>query len=222
MNSSRVQESRRTAALVFDFDGTLVDSSNIKQRAYRAAIDSAVSASAANIDLAYSAHGTLNRVPQLFNAFRDLVGRGPDDDELAAMVGNYGSFVRSRSHEVRLFEGMQEFLVAHRERYYLAIASNAPQDELDVACGSLSIERGFDAIHGYPTSKDEAIEIVRREWALARSRIVYVGDRREDGRVAERLGVPFCRFGPLEPDDGSEIVRTISELEQVVAAKILL
>jgi len=216
--ASHEEGRNRTAALVFDFDGTLVDSSDIKERAYRAAIGAAVSAPQANVQRAYRAHGTLNRVPQLFNAFRDLVGRVPDDCEVESMVSTYGSFVRERSHEVRLFDGMREFLAAHRPRYYLTVASNAPQDELVAACYASTIDGYFDHIYGYPTTKDEAIEIVQSDCALPRSRIIYIGDRPEDGDIAERMGVPFCRFGPNELEDGNDIVRTISKLAQVVAA----
>lgn len=216
--ASRRQGREPRAGLVFDFDGTLVDSSDIKQGAYGAAIGAAVSAPEANVQRAYRAHGTLNRVPQLSTAFRDLVGRDPDEDELEAMVSTYGSFVRARSHEVRVFDGMEEFLAANRQRYHLAVTSNAPQDELVVACRVLGIDGYFDRIYGYPTRKDEAIEILRRDWGLTRSCILYIGDRLEDGSVAERVAVPFCRFGPNELEDGTDIVRTISELRRVVAA----
>jgi phosphoglycolate phosphatase-like HAD superfamily hydrolase len=218
MGSGTPDGVRCNAALVFDFDGTLVDSSNIKQRAFVAAISDAVSASESDIERAYCAHGTLNRVPQLFNAYRDLVGRDPDDRELETMVSNYGSFVLTRRSEVRLFNGMREFLAAHRLNFYLAVASNAPQAELLVACRGLEIAGYFTYVFGHPTSKVEAIEIVRRNLALPKSRILYIADRVEDGRVAEDAGVPFCRFGPNELEQGPGIVRTIFDLERTVAA----
>lgn len=215
---SRSGRRDRSAGLVFDFDGSLVDSSDIKQRSFIATIREVVSAPGPDVQRAYRRYGTLNRVPQLFNAFRDLVGRDPDDRELETMVSTYGSYVQARNHEVRPFHGMQEFLAAHQPKYHLAIASNAPQAEVSAACDAVGIGAFFDHIFGYPTSKTEAIEIVRREWALPRSRIIYIGDRLEDGKVAELVGVPFCRFGPNELEDSTSIVRTTLDLGRVVAA----
>lgn len=210
------QDRDRQGALVFDFDGTLVDSSDIKERAYIAAITEAIAAPEAEVQRAYRAHGTLNRVPQLSRAFCDLAGRDPEDHVLKAMVASYGRFVRARSHEVRPFDGMQEFLEAHRRQQRLVVASNAPQDELEAVCSALGLQVLFDRIYGYPTTKEEAIHRVRRDWGLPRWRVLYIGDRAEDALVAQRAGVAFCRFGPIERDEGSEVVRTLPELERVV------
>jgi phosphoglycolate phosphatase-like HAD superfamily hydrolase len=216
LSDSKLRE--RTAALVFDFDGTLVDSSDIKQRAYFAGISETVSAAESDIQDAYRAHGTLNRVPQLSNAFRDLAGRDPNEQELESMVSKYSSFVRAHRNEIRPFDGILEFLARYRPKYHLVVASNAPQGELSTACDAMGLSGFLDRVFGYPASKAHAIEVVRKDWALPRSRILYIGDRREDGIVAEHVGVPFCRFGPNELEDGTHIVRTINGLEQAVAA----
>lgn len=212
-----LQGDDRGTALVFDFDGTLVDSSDIKERAYTAAITEAIVAPEAEVRQAYRAHGTLNRVPQLFRAFHDLAGRDPEDHELEAMIASYGRFVKANNQEVRPFDGMRCFLETARPKHRLVVASNAPQDELEAACSILGLEPLFDRIYGYPTSKEEAIQRVGREWALPVGRVLYIGDRAEDALVARRAGVAFCRFGPLERDDGEEIVRTLRELERAIA-----
>lgn len=202
-------------ALVFDFDGTIANSGDTKNRAYHHAISSVLDVPNIKRQRAYERYGTLNRQPQLENAFRELASRPPQDEELRHMLSTYAATVRAEHSSVRLVDGMRDFLLRTRERAVLTIASNAPQDELEASCHALQIRDLFRAVWGYPTSKLDAIETTIQRWNLRHSQLLYIGDRREDGAIARQAGVPFRRFGPLEPDDGTPILRKVSELEAV-------
>ncbi len=207
---------RPTRALVFDFDGTLVDSGDIKVRAYRAAMTSVTDAGADTIEAAYRRHGTMNRDPQLRAAYRDVTDSEPDPATAKAMLTVYSEFVERERAEVSPFPGIADLLAGHRMTSYLAIASNAPRTEVIASCEAMSLRDYFDEIYGFPMSKEDAIATVMSEHRLAPERVTYVGDRREDGEVAASAGVPFCRFGPLEPDGEDEILRTVAELESAL------
>lgn len=204
-------------ALVFDFDGTLVHSSDIKKRAFLAAIAQWADGSRSDAERAYLLHGTLNRVPQLSNAFNDIHMRKPNDLELEGMLTTYGAFVREHRHEVYPFDGVGDLLSSLGPSCHLFIASNAPQGELDAACDALDLRKHFEGIYGYPTSKDDAIKTVLSDLGIANSRLLYIGDRQEDSAVAARTGVLFCRFGPLEPRGDDVILRTVPDLRRFVA-----
>jgi phosphoglycolate phosphatase-like HAD superfamily hydrolase len=203
-------------ALVFDFDGTLVDSGDIKQRAYDAAISEALDSTEDERRSAYRLFGTQNRVPQLAQAFLKLSGRPPEQRELDAMLETYGRCVRDESATVRPFDGIRELLRSQGLRHLIAIASNAPQDELEATCRALALDELVDVTYGYPTSKEDAVEQILLRWQLSREHLVYVGDRPEDEQVALRTQVHFCRFGPLEPQTDARAIRTVPELERAL------
>lgn len=204
-------------AVVFDFDGTLVDSGDIKRQAYRAAIASVLEPAEDDMHRAYHAHGALNRKPQLNAAFRDLAGRAPSDAEHKTMLAAYGATVDRQRPTVVPFDGMLELLADQHRSHFLAVASNAPQDEVADSCAQLGLAAHLDMIFGHPTSKGRAIEAVRKATDLPANAITYVGDRQEDHAVARCAGVRFVRFGPLEPDDGTEILRDVNALASALA-----
>ncbi len=203
-------------ALVFDFDGTLVDSGDVKHRAYHAAVDGVLHLPRDACERAYTLYGTLNREPQLISAFIELAGRGPTSDELGLMLATYAEVVDRDQDSLALFPGMRDLLEDAGQDRWLAIASNAPQPDLESACRRLHIDHVLSLVRGYPTSKEVALDEVQKRWGLVPSDLLYIGDRREDAMIARRLGVPFCRFGPLEPDDGSVIVRAARDLSRVI------
>lgn len=209
----------RHAALVFDFDGTLVDAGDIKKRAYFAAMAQVVDSPRSALEAAHRRYGTLNRLPQLQSAFREVVGRSPRVVESAAMEQAFAEFVAAERHTIRPFPRIAEFLDAQRPTRYLAIASNAPQNEVEDACKALNLASRFDAVYGFPTSKPDALDAVRRRWDLPREALLFVGDRPEDGEAAARAGVPFCRFGPLEPTEETMALRDVPELARFVAER---
>jgi phosphoglycolate phosphatase-like HAD superfamily hydrolase len=86
--------------------------------------------------------------------------------------------------------GAEEFL---RKLYGfpLAIASNAPQEEVVELCEKLGIAHYFKRVYGHPTSKVDALREVTSDWNVAPRRILYVGDRPEDGVAADVAGTMF-------------------------------
>ena len=143
---------RPSGALVFDFDGTLVDSGDIKERAYRVVMASVTDATADAVEAAYRRHGTMNRDPQLRAAYRDLTNSDPEPTTVKTMLTVYSGFVERERAKVSPFPGIADMLADHRRTSYLAIASNAPRVEVIVSCEAMKLSCYFDEMLRVPES----------------------------------------------------------------------
>lgn len=178
--------------IVFDLDGTLVTTSGIKKGAYLHAMSRFGGGAVDQHERAYAKHGTVNRVEQLRRSFAEVNGHLPDDETSERLVAAYTEYCQERENEVELFPG---FLAFHHEvlyRFPLAVASNAPyQDVLDT-CVRLGIAAFFDGLYGHPTSKAAALSDFAVRKGVTPAEILYVGDRVEDGYAAQEAGTRFC------------------------------
>jgi HAD superfamily hydrolase (TIGR01549 family) len=206
------------AAIVFDLDGTLVESSAIKKRSFMTALGAGDGTDVDSCERAYATHGTINRVQLLALSFTDIYSRPPSADEHKALVDAYTSYYRAHMDDVKLFPGIPEFYAKFGDKYQLMISSNAPQPEIVELCDELSIDRYFTRIYGHPVSKASALRQILEDHGFGQSDVLYVGDRVEDGMVADSVGVSFFRLDPgfhtTSSDEG--ILRSLAELADVI------
>lgn len=192
MIRSRSSASIPLSLIAFDLDGTLVTTSGIKRSAYLHAMSQFGGGTVEQYERAYAKHGTVNRVEQLRRSFAEVNGRQPDDKTSERLVAAYTQYCRMREGEVELVPG---FLTLHREllhRFPLAVASNAPyQDVLDT-CTRLGVDAFFDRLYGHPTNKAAALHDFALRKGITPAAILYVGDRVEDGYAAQEAGARFC------------------------------
>ena len=207
------------AAIVFDLDGTLVDSSAIKKRSFMTALGAGDITDLDRCEQAYATHGTINRVQLLALSFTDIYSRPPSTVEHEALVDAYTSYFRAHMDDVRLFPGLPEFYSEFGDRYQLMISSNAPRQEIVELCDKLFIDGYFTRIYGHPVGKATALRQILEDLNFVRSNVLYVGDRVEDGAAAESADVPFFRLDPgfHSTSSGEGILRSLEELAEVIS-----
>jgi HAD superfamily hydrolase (TIGR01549 family) len=187
--------------LIFDFDGTLVNSFEAKKDAFMHAMATCGQGSREQYEQLYSTHGAANRIELLRRSFADVCSRNPSGAESVTLTAEYARHYRSRLNEIALFPGFVEFYNRFQNRYRFAVASNAPRDEVVEICRSLGIEHFFVRIYGHPMSKMAALHEVIDEFGIEPPNILYVGDRVEDRIAAQTVGTRFCmidHIGVLE------------------------
>ena len=179
---------RAPNAVIFDFDGVLVDS-------YQAVTGS--------INAALVEHGLPAREPAelrhfigppTFTAFSELTGQPPDSDAVAAIVATY----RERYAAVYLttttvFEGVVAMLDALSRRMPLALATSKSVLFAQPLLDALGLDRYFAAVAAAAAddSDDDKTAIVGRALrALDHPAAVMVGDRSFDIVAARAHGLP--------------------------------
>jgi phosphoglycolate phosphatase-like HAD superfamily hydrolase len=208
------------AALVFDFDGTLVDSSAIKKSSFMSALGAGKTIDREECELAYATHGTINRAELLALSFTDIYSRVPSLAEREALAGAYTTYFRDHMGEVKLFPGLHEFHEKFGERYQFMISSNAPRGEIVELCTKLGIDTYFTRVYGHPVSKAAALRDIVAALDVGPANLLYVGDRVEDGMVADSVGTRFCRLDPgfHSTSSAEGIVRSLAGLAGIITS----
>jgi phosphoglycolate phosphatase len=179
---------RRFDLLVFDWDGTLIDSTG--------AIVTAVQAACRDLGLAEPAGARVNQViglglaDALRHAAPDLAERN-----LPEMVERYRHHYLAHDHELRLFDGVPELIAElHAAGYLLAVATGKSRAGLRRSMSNSGLERYFSATRcadecfskPHPQMLLELID----EFSLPAERALMIGDTTHDLQMAINAGVP--------------------------------
>jgi phosphoglycolate phosphatase len=191
--------------LVFDLDGTLVDSvpdltnslnEVLRERGY------------APLSRAEVAPMVGDGVPALVT--RGFAARGGGGAEAAEMLPRYIEIYEANATVLtRPYPGVLDTLVALRRRGYRnAVCTNKLQQATIAVLGGLDLTELFDGIAGgdrYPTRKPDPGHLLGliAELGGDAGRAVMIGDSENDAAVAHAAGVPlvmvrygYCRVDP--------------------------
>ncbi len=181
----------RPAALVFDLDGTLIDS--------RRDITTAINRTRQGYGLPPL---TLEHVVTMVGeGARVLIERamGPDvppdriDEALAVYLGHYRQVCLD---ETRPYPGIEEMLEALATVYPMALLSNKGEELSRIVLRGLGLDRWFGEILGgdsLPTRKPDpsGLRLLAERLGVPPESLLMVGDTRIDAETAHNTGCPF-------------------------------
>lgn len=191
---------RSCRALIFDFDGVIVESENIKTRAfmmlYRPHGTVVVEAAVAH----HQANGGISRRKKIRFCHKTLLGIDLDEEALDALAGRFSALIEDEVVGCPWVPGAQAVLEAELGRRPMFVVSGTPQDELDRIIERRGLGRFFVEVHGSPPEKPPVIRDILARHRLAPDDVLFVGDSLADWRAAHETSVHFIgRHGNGRP-----------------------
>ena len=198
MNGVLEQTSLRSySMLLWDFDGVIKESVDVKSDAFERLFAPFGAAVAERVRRHHECNGGLSRYQKL-PLYLEWAGVEPTDAEVARYEALFSSAVRQAVIDCAWVPGAREYLQAHHEEQYMAVVTATPQGEIEHILRALGIAHFFREVHGAPRSKADGIVS-----ALARARCgcdkaLLIGDSNTDRQAAAAADVAFLlRRTPL-------------------------
>lgn len=203
---------KRFELLVFDWDGTLFDSTG--------AIVRALQASCRDVGLPEPSDERASYVIGL-GLSEALRHAAPDltEDHLPLLIERYRYHYLSFDQDIRLFEGVAELIEElHTSGFLLAVATGKSRRGLDRALSSSGLDRYFSASRcadecfskPHPQMLDELMD----EFLVARGKTLMIGDTTHDMQMAVNAGV-----AGLAVSYGAHPAETLSDLKPLVCVQ---
>jgi len=213
---------RQFDLIVFDWDGTLFDSTALITRCIQAACADVGVAVPSDRDASYVIG--MGLVEALQHAAPGLTR-----DRYPELGLRYRHHYTERQHELSLFEGTLPMLKALKARnHWLAVATGKSRSGLDEALGAVQLRGVFDATRtaDETTSKPHPQMLLElmRELGVAPERSLMIGDTTHDLQLAANAGTAsvgvsygahehasFAEFAPRH------VAHSVSDLNQWLA-----
>ena len=178
-------------AILFDFDGVLVESNEIKSLAFHDLyLGHGTEAASSALDIHVRHHGA-SRFEKFAIMHREILGREITAAESAALGEQFAEICFERVCACPAVAGARDVLELWAARIRLSIVSATPQDELRAIVKARGLTPFFRHILGKPGSKLDNINQILRQDRLAPGDALFDGDQISDNEAAHRAGLPF-------------------------------
>ena len=206
-------------AIIFDFDGVLVESVDIKTQAFADLYQSYGEKIVNNVVRYHRMNGGLSRYHK-FRHFQQHFLKMPPltQDEEQELDRRFSKLVVEAVVASKPVPGANKLIHETATRIPLFIASGTPEAELNIIVASRGMESYFTEVRGSPKSKQTLIAEILSSHSLTPTRVLMIGDALIDYQSAQANNVAF--LGRVRVGDNSpfpEQVNTVSDLNALLS-----
>ena len=177
--------------VIFDFDGVIVESNAIKDRAfYDLYLPFGEEAADRALEIHLQHHGK-SRFEKFHLMHERILNQVISEAEQVEFGDRFSQICFERICVCPFVPGAQEFLRALSSHIRLSIASATPEVELEQIVAKRGIGHHFKYIFGKPTSKPDNLRRILELESLVPFDAIFVGDQISDWEAAHEVGVPF-------------------------------
>jgi phosphoglycolate phosphatase-like HAD superfamily hydrolase len=177
--------------VIFDFDGVIVDSVDIKGEAFCHLFRDQPEDIRRRISDLHANHAGMTRYEKFKIICEDFLERAATTAELERLSDEFSRFCVQKIIDVAYIPGAFEFISKHCSDYDLYVASSAPEIELKEIIQRRGLADFFKGTYGTPRKKVEICRAILQDHRLLPEQVAFIGDSISDYEVAQHCGTHF-------------------------------
>lgn len=178
-------------AVIFDFDGVLVESVDIKTRAFAKLFEPEGPAVMKAVTDYHIENAGVSRFDKFRYIYKTILKQELSEEKFSELCSRFSDLVKKEVVAAPYVKGAKEFLEKSVASYKFFIASGTPQAEIEDIVRLRGIGRYFSGIYGSPTRKSDAVKDICRSYDYPPEEILFIGDAMSDYEAAAENGSRF-------------------------------
>jgi len=177
-------------AIIFDFDGVLVESVDIKTEAFRKLF----ACMPDHVDAIVQFHldnGGMSRFDKFRYIYKNILKEDLTQSKFNELSEKFSTIVIDDIIKTPYVHGAQEFLEKYHRKIPLYVVSATPKEELRQIVEKRMMAHYFQEVYGAPQTKSECIKAILNLTGISPDTVIYVGDAKNDFDAARLAGVRF-------------------------------
>lgn len=186
-----IKKKSRYKHLIFDFDGVLVESNDIRFEGFQLLFKDFPNDKVHHLIQYARSNGGMSRYEKIRYFFEEILTEPISDDNVQKLAKRYSELVKDKVIRAKPVSGSLEFLSSYGKKYDLAIVSGSDQEELRDICKTRKIDHFFIEILGSPVSKESNIALLLSKMEWERKSCLFIGDSINDLDAAMANEIDF-------------------------------
>ena len=203
-------------AIIFDFDGVILQSVNIKTQAF-ATLYSKYGDDVRKAVIAHHLeHGGISRFEKFRIYHKKFLNYNITDYEVNQLADKFSKLVFEGVCNSPYVLGAQEFLEHVNNKYLTFICTGTPENEIIKILKHKNLSNSFYGVYGSPNDKVSIINTIISINNLSLNDVLFIGDAMTDYNASVKTGIDFVGVrnddtefpsGTIEVDSLSEIIK---------------
>jgi phosphoglycolate phosphatase-like HAD superfamily hydrolase len=185
-------------AFIFDFDGVLADSVEVKTDAFARLFAPYGAEVVTQVVAHHRKHGGMSRFEKFRIYHEEFLGKEISESEISALARRFSELVMDRVVAADEIAGASEFLEKYSERIPCFINSATPTPEVETIVERRGWGKHFKEVTGSPRTKTENLRYIVGKYHLSRNGCVFFGDAMSDYEAALACCMPFLGIATSE------------------------
>lgn len=176
---------------MFDFDGVLVESVDVKTRAFATLFEPYGYEVVRKVVDYHGKHGGVSRYEKFKYYYKELLNKPLTENALNDLGKRFSDLVFKGVISAPYVNGAYELLEKFHQNISMFVVSGTPQEELIQIIESRNLQNFFVEVLGAPIKKGVHIKRIMDSYGYDKESILFIGDSITDYNGALEAGVAF-------------------------------
>jgi len=178
-------------AIIFDFDGVIAESVNVKTEAFAEMYKMYGESVVRKVVEHHEANGGISRFEKFRIYHKDFLGQEIDEKEVQMLARQFSGIVLQKIIKVPYVKRAYEFLSSNYYHYDFFISTGTPTDEIKTILEGRGLNGFFKDVYGSPEKKDAHVRKIMEKYNYTKDEVIFVGDALTDREAAKVNGIKF-------------------------------
>ena len=182
---------KKTKAIIFDFDGVIAESVNVKTEAFAKLYRPFGKKIVEKVVAHHLANGGMSRYEKFRLYHREYLGAKLTDQQVNELSKKFSQMIVSKVISAPYVSGAYEFINTYHKDYAMFISTGTPYDEMVEILENRNLVNFFVGVYGSPEDKSLHIKEIIDRYGYEPDEMRCVGDSHTDLEASVNHGVPF-------------------------------
>jgi len=207
-------------AIIFDFDGVLVESVDVKTQAFAKLFEQHGPEVTRRVVEHHLRNGGMSRFEKIKYYYSHILNKPLSNSELDSLCRRFAGMVVDNVVNAPFVKGADSFLKNNYTKFELFVVSGTPEIELTAIVKHRKMDCFFKGLFGSPENKVTLTRRVIERYKLDKRNVIFVGDSFTDYEAASENGVLF--IGRVAPghgnffSEGTILIPDLTQLENIL------
>ena len=176
--------------LIYDFDGVICDSVNIKTEAFVEMYQPYGTEIQEKVEAYHLMHGGISRFEKFRYFESHLLGNKVNEAKINDLASRFSALVKEKVIAAKYIPGAFEFISKNKYKRQF-ICTGTPENEILEIIEAKEIDSYFEKVYGSPSSKSSIIKAILKYCNKSSDDCIFFGDAMTDYNAALECKIPF-------------------------------